>query len=95
MVKVRFYASLRQEVGKKSDLFPMNVDRSLSQLLANIAERYPALRQDLFDADGQIHGYIRIFINKQDASYRKDLGNISLKESDIIDIFPAIGGGEF
>ena len=94
MVEVNFYASLRQIVGSKSDRFPLSGSQTLHQLLTEIVDRYPALERDLFDIDGRIHGHIRIFINREDASYREQLAATIIEEKDRIDIFPAIGGGE-
>jgi molybdopterin synthase sulfur carrier subunit len=91
---IRFYATLRQVVGKKSDTFAYQPGCTLNTLLNQAIEKYPGLAQELYEEGGNLRGHIRIFINKKDLSYHRQFLEYDLGEDDEIDIFPAVSGGK-
>ena len=92
-MKVHFYATLREIVGTKTVEFELPEGATIRQLLALIVERIPALRRELLDDQGELHGHIHFFVNGRDAPYLADAVDTVLKPADVISIFPPVGGG--
>lgn len=92
-MRANYYATLRQAVGKKTEIIDLKGSQTLGNLLNMIVESHPSLTNELQDADGELHGHIRIFVNGEDVSYQKNISELALGKEDNIDIFPAIGGG--
>ena len=54
---------------------------------------YPALQQELLDGDGLLFGHVHIFVNGRDVPFLENTLDTRLSSSDIISVFPAVGGG--
>ena len=63
-----------------------------TQLLANLAETYAALRPHLFDETGKLRSFVNVYINDEDYRYleREDT---AVRPDDVVSIVPAIAGG--
>ena len=94
-MQVNYYATLRQAVGKKKEIIDLKGRQTLGNLLTVSVESHPSLTNELQDAEGELHGHIRIFVNGEDVSYQKNISELVLGNEDTIDIFPAIGGGRW
>jgi len=64
----------------------------VASLIEALELRHKGFRERLYDGDGQLRSYIRIFINDEDA---RSLGQAkaALKAGDRVAIVPAIAGG--
>jgi molybdopterin synthase sulfur carrier subunit len=92
-MEVHFFATLRDIVGGKILFFDVPTDATALQLLNEITRKYPVLQQKLLDEKGHLHNYVHYFINGRDVRYL-DMGmDTQLTPEDIINIFPAVGGG--
>jgi molybdopterin converting factor small subunit len=65
---------------------------NLPELVTEMEGRFPALRQHLRGADGQIRRFINFYVNEEDIRF---LGNenYSFKEGDEVLVIPSIAGG--
>ena len=63
----------------------------LSVLRAEIARRYPALADRLYDADGGWRDFVSVFVDGEDARYLDRAAPIT-KTSEV-QLLPAISGG--
>jgi molybdopterin converting factor small subunit len=63
------------------------------QLLNEITRKYPVLQQKLLNKNGELHNYVHYFINGRDVRYLDNGMGTILAPDDIINIFPAVGGG--
>jgi molybdopterin synthase sulfur carrier subunit len=68
-MNVNFYATLRQVVGAKSVAFDLTVGATITQLLEEMLRRYPALRHELLNEQGQLYQHVHIFVNGRDVSF--------------------------
>lgn len=93
MMKINFYATFRPIVGGKTVIVPDSVGCTVSELVQNLIQRYPALGPQLFDENGALFPHVHIFVNGRDAPYLPDKLDTVLKETDTVDIFPPVGGG--
>lgn len=92
-MKVNFYATLRQVVGAKSVEFDLVAGATIAQLLEEMLHRYPDLRHELLDEQGQLYQHVHIFVNGRDVTFLEQGMETPLAERDAIGVFPAIGGG--
>ncbi len=92
-MKVNFYATLRQIVGRKTIEFDLPEGVTASKLLEVIMERFPALRPELVDENGHLYRHVHFFVNGRDAPFLENKLDTIIKPADKIDIFPPVGGG--
>jgi molybdopterin synthase sulfur carrier subunit len=92
-MEVHFFATLRDIVGGKTVFFDVPTDVTALQLLKEITRKFPVLQQKLIDESGNLHNYVHFFINGRDVRYLDKVLETQLNPEDIINIFPAVGGG--
>jgi sulfur-carrier protein len=92
-MKVSFYATLRQVVGQKTIEVDIPAGATIGQLIAAIVEAYPALRPEMLDEKGDLHGHIHFFVNGRDVTYLEHQIDTLLQTDDVITVFPPVGGG--
>ncbi|MDE3186730.1 MAG: MoaD/ThiS family protein [Acidobacteriota bacterium] len=65
---------------------------NLPELVAEIENRFPALKQHLRGEDGQIRRFINFYVNEEDIRF---LGNekYSFQDGDEVLVIPSIAGG--
>jgi len=93
IMRVNFYATLRQIVGKKTVDFNLEEDSSIQKLLDEIVRIYPDLRPELLDEHGKLYDHVHVIVNGRDTRFIDDGTEMSLTPEDTISIFPAVGGG--
>lgn len=92
-MRVNFYATLRQIVGKKTVEIDLPEGSTAVQLVEAVLDEFPRMRPELLDENGDLHGHIHIFVNGRDAPYLENKLDTVIKPTDKIDIFPPVGGG--
>ena len=90
---MNFYATLRETTGQKQVDFDLPEGTTVRQLLAAVVERYPVMREELFDKDGELYGHVHVFINGRDAPFLENALDTALSSRDLLDVFPAVAGG--
>ena len=93
-MKVNFYATLRQIAGGKTVEFPVNDGVTAQELLDAILEKFPAMKKELLDENGRLFGHVHFFINGRDVRFLKDDLETRIQPDDVINVFPAVGGGD-
>jgi len=92
-MKVNFFATLRDIVGGKTVEFDLDHGISAQELLDTIIERYPPMKKELLDADGRMYGHVHFFINGRDVQFLDDEFQTKIMDGDVVNVFPAVGGG--
>ena len=92
-MKIKFYATLRDVVGGSSVEMPEAVGQTVRQVLAELVTRYPGLKKELLDPDGNLYPHVHFFVNGRDAEFLDGAFEYVLKPEDTVNIFPAVGGG--
>ncbi len=72
-----------------------NIETSGDTVLASVedlANKYPDLKKHLFDDDGAIRKFIRIYVGDEDISALNN-ENTNVAADTVISIIPAIAGG--
>ena len=91
-MEVRVYATLRPIVGGPTVELQSGPGDSVRTLLDELLGRWPALRKELFDAEGRLHNNIHVFLNGRDVRYLGGL-DMEIPAEAQIRIFPPVGGG--
>ena len=65
---------------------------TVTELIENIEARYPGVRAQLVDEQGNLHRFVNIYLNDEDIRYL-DGANTALTDGDSISILPALAGG--
>ena len=92
-MKVSFYATLRQIAGQKTIEFELDEGITAQQLLDVVLGRFPQMRDELVDEDGQLYGHVHLFVNGRDSRFLEKILETPIKAGDKVDMFPAVGGG--
>jgi len=92
-MRVSFYATLRQITGGKHVEVARSDGTRIRDVLTELTVRFPPLKAELFNDQGELHNYVHVFVNGRDVRYMATLMETVLKETDEVDVFPAVGGG--
>jgi molybdopterin synthase sulfur carrier subunit len=92
-MKVNFYATLRQITGQKTVEFDLQNGITVQQMLDAVLRRFPQMRKELVDENGQLYGHVHLFVNGRDSRFLQNNLETQLEAGDKVDMFPAVGGG--
>ncbi len=92
-MKVNFYATLRVIAGQKTVEIERRNGMTAKELLEAVFIRFPEMREELVDQDGNLFGHVHLFVNGRDSRFLENAIDTTIKADDKIDIFPAVGGG--
>jgi molybdopterin synthase sulfur carrier subunit len=93
MMRVNFYATLRNIVGAKTAEFELPEGATLADLLDEMLRRYPGLRPELLNEQGEMYAHVHMFLNGRDAPFLERGMDTRLAQDDVVGVFPAVGGG--
>lgn len=91
-MRVEFYGIYRPLVGSKSIEF--EDDLTLRQLLQQIVTRYPALRSELLDEQGQLHPWLPLYVNGRNPRLWADGLDRPIGVAEVVSIFSPIASGK-
>lgn len=91
-MQVRVFGTLRQFAGAKAVEVDVEPGDTVQSLLGRITTQYPALREKVFDDEGNLQNSIHILVNGRSTRYLDGLES-GVEKGDSIALFPAVGGG--
>jgi molybdopterin converting factor small subunit len=90
VTRVRIPPVLRESAGGQKEV---ELEGStVGDVLGALVERFPALREQLFGADGELNRFVNVYLNDEDVRYLSDL-ETPAAEHDTIVVLPAMAGG--
>lgn len=92
-MRVNFFATLRPIVGAKTVELTLPDVISVAGLIEAIVTRYPPMRPELLDEQGRLWPHVHIMVNGRDAQYLAQGLATAIQPSDVVNVFPAVGGG--
>ena len=92
-MKVNFFATLRPIVGQKTVEFELPPDTTVRDFVEIVVTRYPPMRPELLDENGELHRHVHVFVNGRDAPFLPDGMDTVIQAKDTLNVFPAVGGG--
>ena len=66
--------------------------RTVGEAFADLLDRYPAMRQNILDDDGNLHRFVNVYVNDEDVRYLAG-PDTSVAPGDKMSILPAVAGG--
>ncbi|MFN2594717.1 MAG: ubiquitin-like small modifier protein 1 [Actinomycetota bacterium] len=61
-------------------------------LIDQLEQRYPGIKGQLLADDGQLHRFVNVYVNDEDARYLDKL-NTRVNEGDTVSLLPSVAGG--
>lgn len=89
-VTVRIPTPLRSLTGNAEEIEASG--RSIKEIIENLEEKYPGIKNRLCDEKGQIRRFINFYLNDEDVRFLQNQ-ETPVKDGDQISIVPAIAGG--
>jgi molybdopterin synthase sulfur carrier subunit len=65
---------------------------SVSELIEDIDQRFPGVKDRICEASGQVRRFVNIFVNEEDIRFLQNL-QTPISDRDEVSIIPAIAGG--
>jgi molybdopterin synthase sulfur carrier subunit len=92
-MNINFFATLRQIVGQKTVQVNLPEDTTVMDLVEIVITRYPSMRRELLNEEGELWPHVHVFVNGRDHPYLENGPQTVIKPTDTVNIFPAVGGG--
>ncbi len=91
-MEVKTFATLREITGGLIHIIDVSEGSTLRDVLEELFRRYPNLRNEILDENGDLKTGYRLLVNGREALHIGGL-DIEVREGDIIALFPPIAGG--
>lgn len=92
-MKVNFFATLRDIAGGKTVEFDVDQGVTAQELLDAIIVKFPLMKRELLNENGEMYGHVHFFINGRDVQFTDDKFQTKIMQGDTVNVFPAVGGG--
>ncbi|HLA06053.1 MAG TPA: ubiquitin-like small modifier protein 1 [Anaerolineales bacterium] len=92
-MKVNFFATLRYIAGGKVVEFDVDHGITAEELLSAIVAKFPLMNKELLNEHGRMHGHVHFFINGRDVQFMDEGFQTRIMPEDVVNVFPAVGGG--
>jgi sulfur-carrier protein len=92
-MKVHFFAAYRQIVGGKTAEFEIKHGATVRDLLEAIVTRFPPLRAELLDPQGQPYPWIPLYLNGRNPRLLGSGVDSILQPDDVLSIFTPLASG--
>ena len=89
---VAFYATLRQVVGQKTIAVDLSPEATVKSLLDEVTRRFPPLGTLIWQPDGSLGDYIKVFVDGREIRHLQML-DTPVPPAASVDIFPPVAGG--
>jgi len=92
-VKVKFFTTLREIVGKREEQIEFSRAVTVEELLKQLSQKYgEGFRDYVYNEEGEVRSHLQFLINGQSTSTLQGF-KTKLNEGDQIAILPPVGGG--
>ena len=65
---------------------------TIADLVVQLERRYPGMKGQLLTEDGELHRFINVYVNDEDARYLEKLST-KVGEGDTVSLLPSVAGG--
>ena len=93
-MRVDFYGIYRPIVGGKTIEFELKCGVTIRALLDAVVTRFPVLRDELLDRDGQLYPWIPLYLNGRNPRLWADGLDRPIGAADVLSIFSPIASGK-
>ena len=89
-VEVRIPTIFQKLVGDEKSV--SSAGSNIHEVLDKLESDYPGFKERLTNEDGEIHRFVKIYVNNEDIRYLDQL-ETNLADGDVVTILPAVAGG--
>ena len=91
MATIRIPSQLRTQTDGQE---AVNIEgANVGEALANLVEKFPALKDRIYDENGKVRRYVNIYLGDEDIRFLDNL-ETALTEQSEMSLVPAIAGGK-
>jgi sulfur-carrier protein len=65
---------------------------TIADLIEELDEHYPGMKKQLLAGEGQLHRFVNVYVNDEDARYLDRL-DTEVSEGDVVSLLPSVAGG--
>jgi molybdopterin synthase sulfur carrier subunit len=65
---------------------------TIADLIEELDEHYPGMKKQLLAGEGQLHRFVNVYVNDEDARYLDRL-DTEVAEGDVVSLLPSVAGG--
>ena len=65
---------------------------TIADLVDQLEARHPGMREQLLTSDGQLHRFVNVYVNDEDARYLDKL-DTRVADGDTVSLLPSVAGG--
>jgi sulfur-carrier protein len=65
---------------------------TIGELIDQLGERYPGFKEQVLTEAGELHRYVNVYVNDEDARYLDKL-DTKVTEGDVVSLLPSVAGG--
>ena len=65
---------------------------TIADLIDQLDSRYPGFKEQLIASDGNLHRFVNVYVNDEDARYLEKL-DTKVTEGDRVSLLPSVAGG--
>ncbi len=66
---------------------------TISGIIDQLDARYPGLRSQLITESGELHRFVNVYVNDEDARYLEKL-DTKVGDGDTVSLLPSVAGGD-
>jgi molybdopterin converting factor small subunit len=92
-MKIEFYGVYRLSIGKKTIELELPQDATVYDALWVVAQRFPILKNEIFNQHGDIYPYQPLYINGRNPRLLADGLRTVVNSKDVLSIFSPISSG--
>jgi molybdopterin synthase sulfur carrier subunit len=65
---------------------------TIADLVSQLDSRYPGMKDQMLTEDGELHRFVNVYVNDEDARYLDKL-ETNVSDGDTVSILPSVAGG--
>lgn len=91
-VEVRIPTVFRKFTGNEAIV---HVDPgTIAGIIDQLEARHPGFREQLMTGEGELHRFVNVYVNDEDARYLEKL-DTKVSEGDTVSLLPSVAGGSY
>ena len=65
---------------------------TIAQVIDQLDDKHPGLKEQLMGDDGELHRFVNVYVNDEDARYLQKL-DTEVRSGDTVSLLPSVAGG--